>query len=74
MRKIDGRLKVPETITELRDDLLQTYGEIGHGRIQLGMAKEKANTAGKILKSAAIQVDYAALRKEKPEIAFLASK
>lgn len=71
MRKHDDQMQVPETITELRDDLLTMYAEIGRGRINLGMAKEKCNAAGKIIKSAAVQVDYAALRKEKPEIPFL---
>lgn len=62
---------VPTNMTELRDDLLNMYAEIGLGHIKLDMAKEKANTAGKIIKSAAVQLEYAALRKEKPEIPFL---
>lgn len=71
MKKGHNELKIPETITELRDDLLEMYAEIGKGRIQLGMAKEKCNAAGKIIKSAAVQVEYAALRKETPNIPFL---
>lgn len=71
MRKGHNEMKIPETMSELRDDLLTMYAEIGLDRIKLGMAKEKCNAAGKIIKSAAVQVDYAALRKEKPEIPFL---
>lgn len=64
-------MKTLTTVTELRDDLLQMYMEIGHGRIKLDMAKEKSNAAGKIIKSAAVQLEYAMARKEKPEIPFL---
>lgn len=33
--------------------------------------KEKSNAAGKIIKSAAVQLEYAALRKDRPEIPFM---
>lgn len=64
-------LEVPTTVTELRDDLLLTYAEIGSGQIKLPLAKEKANVAGKVIKSAMAQLEYASLRKEKPTIDFL---
>lgn len=58
MKKIDN-LEVPTTITELRDDLLTTYAEIGAGRIKLPLAKEKANTAGKWVRRQEIGKDFA---------------
>jgi septum formation topological specificity factor MinE len=70
MRKV-REMQVPTSVTELRDDLLETYTEIGLGRIKLQMAKEKSNAAGKIIKSVAVQLEYAVARKETPEIAFL---
>jgi hypothetical protein len=62
---------VPTTITELRDDLLNMYAEIGTGQITLDLAKEKSNAAGKIIKSAALQLEYAAVCKATPKIPFL---
>ena len=64
-------VKLPTTITELRDDLLRLYYEIGEGMIQLPMAKEQSNAAGKIIKSAAVQLEYASVCKVKPNIPFL---
>lgn len=61
----------PSTMTELRNDLLALYAAIGHGEVDLKVAKEKNNAAGKIIKSASVQVEYAVARKEKPNIPFL---
>jgi hypothetical protein len=70
MKKLNS-MEVPTTVTELRDDLLVLYTEIGLGRIKLPLAKEKSNTAGKIIKSAAIQLEYAVACKTTPDIPFL---
>lgn len=62
----------PKTMTELRDAMLTIFHDINTGVIDdMGRAKELSNAAGKIIKSAAVQVEYAALRKETPEIPFL---
>lgn len=61
----------PSTMTELRDDLLKLYGDIGTGNVDLVVAKEKSNAAGKIIKSASVQLEYALARKEKPRIPFM---
>lgn len=61
----------PATMTELRNDLLGLYAAIGRGEVNLHVAKEKNNAAGKIIKSASVQVEYALARKEKPNIPFL---
>lgn len=63
--------EVPRNMTELRDDLAKLYSEIRNAQIKPEFAKEACNAAGKIIKSAAVQVDYASLRKETPEIPFL---
>jgi hypothetical protein len=61
----------PKNITELRDDLLEIYAAIGTGAVNLNVAKEKSNAAGKIIKSASVQLEYAIARKEKPSIPFM---
>lgn len=57
--------------TELRKDLLTVYDQLRAGKIQPKDAKEINNTAGKIIASAKVQLEYAQLRDEKPEIDFL---
>jgi hypothetical protein len=60
----------PTTMTELRDQLLDLFRDIGSGAVELKVAKERCNAAGKIIKSAAVQLEYAVARGEKPEIPF----
>ncbi len=67
----EPKKNAPSNITELRDDLLELYQDIGTGAVDLRVAKEKSNTAGKIIKSAAVQLEYAIARKTKPNIPFL---
>jgi hypothetical protein len=59
------------TVTELRNDLLKVYDELRAGKLEAKDAKEINNTAGKIISSAKVQLEYAAIRNEKPEIDFL---
>jgi len=65
------RASAPTNITQLRDELLRIFTAIGTADIDLAVAKEKSNAAGKIIKSAAVQLEYAIARKETPEIPFL---
>lgn len=58
---------------ELRDELAQTFAQLKAGTIKPGEAAELANLAGKMIASAKVQVEYFALRKESPRIAFLES-
>ena len=60
-----------KTAGELRDSLAAVFAELRSGAIKAADAAELANLAGKMIKSAQVQVEYAALRKESPEIAFL---
>lgn len=64
-------MKKPTSMTELRDRLLEVFHQIGTGDIELSVAKEKSNAAGKIIKSAAVQLEYAVAREERPDIPFL---
>lgn len=63
--------KPPTNMTELRDELLELFRDIGSADVNLSIAKEKSNAAGKIIKSAAVQLEYAIARKEKPNIPFM---
>ena len=56
---------------ELRDELAQTFAQLKAGEIKPSEAAELANLAGKMISSAKVQVEYFALRKEAPTIAFL---
>ena len=58
---------------ELRDELAQTFAQLKSGEIKPREAAELANLAGKMIASAKVQVEYFALRKESPRIAFLES-
>ena len=58
---------------ELRDELAQTFAQLKAGAIKPCEAAELANLAGKMIGSAKVQVEYYALRKEAPTIAFLES-
>ena len=56
---------------ELRVELAQTFAQLKAGAIKPSEAAELANLAGKMIGSAKVQVEYYALRKEAPTIAFL---
>lgn len=58
---------------ELRSELAQTFAQLKAGEIKPSEAAELANLAGKMIASAKVQVEYFALRKESPRIAFLES-
>lgn len=60
-------------IQSLSKDLSKLYEEIRAGAIDLKMAGELNNTAGKILKAHQVQLAYHALRGEAPDIPFLAA-
>ena len=60
-----------KNINELRDNLTQLYTDLQNGTFKGSDAKEMNNCAGKIINSIKVQLEYAALRKEKPEIEFL---
>lgn len=55
----------------LRDDLIGMYENLKAGKIGLREAKEQNNTAGKILNSAKLELEYNIYAKSKAKIAFL---
>lgn len=56
---------------ELRKELALTFAQLKAGEIKPSEAAELANLAGKMIGSAKVQVEFYALRKEMPDIAFL---
>ena len=56
---------------ELRTELAVIFALLKSGAIKPGEAAELANLAGKMISSAKVQIEYHALRKEVPTIAFL---
>ena len=61
-------------ISELTTELTALYEGLKVGVIDVKIATEMNNTAGKIIKTQRVQLEYAELRKEEPEIAFMKSK
>ena len=63
-----------KNITELRNNLADLFEQIRTDAIDVKHAAEMNNTAGKIIASLKVELDYAAQRDVKPEIKFLDSK
>lgn len=61
----------PSNITELRDQLLDAYEWVKGDARRGNQVKEMANTAGKVIGTLKLQLEYAMLRGEKPAIEFL---
>ena len=59
------------TASELRAELAAVFAQLKAGAIKPCEAAELANLAGKMIASAKVQVEYAALREDVPLIAFL---
>jgi hypothetical protein len=63
-----------QNITDLRDSLLDNYEKIKSKEMELKDGKELANTAGKILNSLKIELEYNTLVGNKNKIDFLELK
>ena len=63
----------PKDIHELREQLLDAYDMVKTDPRRANQVKEMANTAGKIIGTLKLELEYAMLRQEKPKIPFLAS-
>ena len=61
-------------ISELSTELSALYEGLKNGSIEVKVAAEMNNTAGKIIHAQRVQLEYAALRKEEPDIAFMKTK
>jgi hypothetical protein len=58
-------------IRALRDEIARVFRELKAGSIPPGTVKELNNAAGKIINTIKVELEYASLRKEKPQIRFL---
>ena len=58
-------------ITELTTQLTDLYQALKDGTIDVKVAAEMNNTAGKIINVQRVQLEYATLRKTAPAIEFL---
>ena len=61
----------PTNIKELRDSLLEAYNSLRLDPKRYNQVGEQANTAGKIIASLKLELEYAQLRGEVPQIDFL---
>jgi len=60
-----------KNITELNNQLTALYAALRDGTIDVKTAAEMNNTAGKIINVQRVQLEYASLRNEAPNIKFL---
>ena len=60
-----------ENVESLRRDLSEVFRGLKDGSLKPKVAAEMNNTAGKMIQSVKVQLDYYALRKETPVIEFL---
>ncbi len=58
-------------VQQLRQRLSATWNSVEAGTIDVRQADTLANISGKMLKSVAVELEYAALRGDKPSIPFL---
>ena len=60
-----------KTMKDLRQEIIQTHADLKAGLVDLKVASEQNNSAGKIINTVRTQLEYSKLRKEKPQIDFL---
>lgn len=61
-------------ISELTTELSALYEGLKNGTMDVKVATEMNNTAGKIINAQRVQLEYAELRKEQPDIDFMKTK
>ncbi len=64
-------MSAPKNITELRNELLESFDQVKRDPRRLAQAGELANTAGKIISSIKLELEYSLMKNEEPEIPFL---
>ncbi len=65
------KTKPPTNIIELRNQLLEAFDWIKTDPKRANQVKEMTNAAGKILVTVKLQLEYAVIKNEDPEIPFL---
>jgi hypothetical protein len=63
--------KTPTDVIELRDQLLQAFSLLRDDPRRFNQTKELANVAGKVISATKLKMEYAFMRGEEPEGAFL---
>ena len=63
-----------KNVSELRDELASVIEDLRKGHIEYHAAKEINNSAGKMINTLKVQLEYAHLRKEPPNVQWLAGK
>jgi len=64
-------MQTPTNVEQLRKSLLTAFGWVQSNPKKATQVKEMANVAGKVISSVKVELEYALLRKETPNIAFL---
>jgi hypothetical protein len=60
-----------QNITELRTSLADNYTKMKAGKMGLNLGKELANTAGKMINTLKVELEYNSMMSIKKEIPFL---
>ena len=63
-----------QNIKELRESLADNYEKMKANEMELKMGKELANTAGKVINTLKVELEYKKLTNNKDKIPFLISK
>lgn len=66
-----AKAKKITNIEQLRDDTLAMREQLQNRKIDIPLAKEINNSTGKVIKTCILQLEYAKMRKTKPNIKFL---
>jgi hypothetical protein len=64
-------MQKPKDINELREDLLEAYAMVKDDPRRANQVKEMVNAAGKVIGTIKCQLEYALLKGEQPDIAFM---
>ena len=60
-----------KTVVDLREELIVLFNGLKNGTIKPKEAKEMNNSAGKMINSLKVEIEYAAILGKKPSISFL---
>ena len=60
-----------KTVTDLRNELCDTFDDLKAGNITPKVASEMNNSAGKIIHTLKVQLEYHTMTKSVPKIPFL---
>jgi hypothetical protein len=60
-----------KNVNELRKELSEVFKNLKEGKTDVKVAAEMNNTAGKIINTIKVELEYAALKKAPPKIDFL---